>query len=180
MKLRDLLSSAGSRLAPTRPIRWKAIGYNERHERVMADVSAVFAFVDERQRQEALRDAAKALAKDYGSEPVPPSRRTDEESYHLLNRALRDADDPRSPFAESVEELKQALVFEATREVMSEYDRFCVEEFPPEVSEEEFKELVAEARTSFLSDLLSSSRSLQIRRAWPSLVAHFGASPTPK
>lgn len=174
MKLGDILSGSGScRPAPTRLASFKVVGYDNAHGRVVADATARLTFVDERSRLDALAEVNADLAKTHKTEPATAARRSDEEIFHVLFRALKDADDPRQPFAESVTALKNALVISVARELWEEYSAFVAEEFPPWIDEEEFKALVEEAKKKSLSDLLSSPSSSQIRRAMPSLVAHF-------
>ena len=147
MKLHDFLSNKSkSRPSPTRTVRFKVVGFDDRHERVVSDAVASLAFVDEAQRQEALQLANAELTKAYKDDPIPPDRRTDEESYHILQRALRDADDPRQPFAEDVRELKNGIVFKTLLHLLKDYFEFVEEEFPAAVDDEGFKGLINEAK----------------------------------
>lgn len=179
MKLHDFFATAARAVpAPTRPVKFRACGHDAHNVRLVADVEAELAFVDEKERSEALAEAHAELAKRYHGEIAPDERRADEEAYHTLLRALREPG-TLEPLCRSVIELKTALVLPEALRLWSEYKRFEREEFPPAVDEEEFAALVEEAKKKSLGALLSSSSSTQIRTVWPSLVAHFGRFPMP-
>jgi hypothetical protein len=179
MKLNDFLTAQGrSRPAPTRPVNFKVLGVNGQMAGLVADAGAELAFVPEAARQEALRDANRAVAEAYVDQPVPEERRDDEGKYHVLFRALRDKDDVRQPFADSVKELKNALVLPEAARLWREYHQFVDEEFPDAVDADTFEKLVEEARRSFLSDLLSRFGFDAVRRSMPGLLARLKTSPT--
>lgn len=179
MKLSDFLNAQGrARPAPTRPINFKVLGRDQRASVMVADASAELAFVPEGARQEALRDADKIVMDAYGSATVPTDRREDERAYHVLYRALRDKDDPRQPFADSISELKGALVLPEAQRLYNEYKQFEAEEFPDIVDAEMFERMVEEAKKNSLSDLLSSFGFDVVRRSMPGLISRLGKSLT--
>jgi hypothetical protein len=157
---------------------FKVLGVDGQMTGLVAEVSCEIAFVSESQRQEALREADAAIAKEYGGQPIPDDRREDERMYHVLHRALRDRDDVRQPFADGVNELKNALVLPEAARVWKAYLGFVDEEFPDQVDAETFEKLVEEAKTHFFADLVSSFGSDVVRRATPGLIRRLAKSPT--
>lgn len=175
MDLADFLSTASRAVpAPTRTVKFKLIGSGSDSTRVIVDATAELAFLDDAERLEALRAAADYVKKTYkGEEPVM-SRRYDEEMYFILRRALRRTDDISEPIARTELELRNALVLPEALRLWDEYQRFVREEFPPDYSEEETRELVEEAKKKSLIALLSERGSGPIRAAWASLVVASG------
>lgn len=173
MKLGEFLSQqgAGARQAPTRTARVKLVGVDGQMLGRVADARAEIAFVPEAARQEALRDADRAIRDLYGKDPPPDERRDDEHKYHILHRALRDCDDPRQPFADSVRELKGALVLAEAARIWAEYCQFVEEEFPDSVDTETFERMVEEAKKASLPGLISSYGFDAVRRSMPGLLA---------
>jgi len=148
MKLGQFLSGAAQ--APTKAISFPVVGVNGQGVKSRATARAVFAFVDEHQRAEALRDAHAYLARLYVDKDgtplqVPPRRRDEEETYQVLFRALRDADDPDQPFAETMLALRHALVDQVADQLARAYRKWVDEEFPDSITRDKFDELVAEA-----------------------------------
>lgn len=180
MKLHDFLTAQGrSRPAPTRPVTFKVLGVDQRMQGLVAEAQAELAFVPESVRQEALRDAERVIRETYGEDSIPDDRREDERSYHVLHRALRDKDDVRQPFADSVKELKNALVLSEARRLWIAYQQFVEEEFPDIVDAETFERLVEESKKTSLPALLSSFGFDAVRRSMPGLLARLRTSPTP-
>jgi hypothetical protein len=180
MKLHDFLTAQGrAHPSPTRPVAFKVLGVDGQMQGLVADAAAELAFVPEAARQEGLRDAERAVREQYGEDAAPEDRRDDEGKYHVLFRALRDKDDVRQPFADSVKELKNALVLPEAARLWREYHQFVDEEFPDAVDAETFEKLVEAAKTSFLPALLSSFGFDAVRRSMPGLLARLRKSPTP-
>jgi hypothetical protein len=139
------------------------------------DLLAVATDKAEHERDEAYRDADAAVRKFYGGKSEPPiDRIVAERNYHLLAKALRDADSPSDAFAASVMQLKSALVLDEAKRVFDEYEAWIAEEFPDSVDEETFKKLVEDAKKKSLNDLLTSYGFATIHRALGSLAAHSG------
>lgn len=175
MKLGDFLAAPAAVPVSKRSVHFRVIGRHKGDgERVIVEAEAVFAFVSERERAEAYRDADKVLAEMWGVRPVPYDRTTEERNYHFLFRALRDSSPPHATFANTVVELQNALVLVEAQRVFEEYQRFVDEEFPDAITPEEMAGLVEAAKKNYLGALLISSESSLIRRAWPTLLAHFG------
>lgn len=128
MKLGDFFNEAPE--APTRPVEFDALWKNGDASTVRAKVRARFAFVDESARQQALRDAQRHLLAEYKDLPIPEQRRIDENTYYILHRALRDEDDPRQPFAASVDQLRRALTAPVSGRLIAEYADWVAAEFP--------------------------------------------------
>lgn len=176
MKLSDFLSQAGGHasLAPTKPVKFKVLGRNQGGEQVVADAEAILVFVSEKERQEAIRDAHQELRRLYDKMPVPDERLSDEISYQLLFRALRDSTDQRVAFAGSVPELRAAMSLRVCSELVATYHEWVAQEFPEEIDEEQFQKLVEEAKKVCFFDLVSAFGSRTIQRAMPSLLAISG------
>lgn len=177
MRLHDFLSQGRSRPAPTRPITFKIVGTDAQEMALVGEATAVLAFVSESQRHEAFRQIEADLAKEYhgaeGAPDVPTARHDDECMYAILRIALRDKDDPRQPFCNSVKELKQALVMSEAAEIWKAYKQFEAEEFPEWVDKDTFSKLVEDAKKNSLSALLSSFGSDVVRRSMPGLIARL-------
>jgi hypothetical protein len=179
MKLGDFLNAQGrARPAPTRPVNFKVLGVDGQMSGLVAEVSCEIAFVSESQRQEALREADAAIAKDYGGQPIPDDRREDERMIHILHRALRDRDDVRQPFADGVKELKNALMLPEAARIWKAYLGFVEEEFPDQVDAETFEKLVEEAKRAFFPEALSRFGFDAVKACLPGLLLRLKTSPT--
>jgi hypothetical protein len=141
-------------------------------------MKAVLAFVDEKRRDEAMDAAETAIRRVYSDGNAPAEKRSNEIAYQVLVRALRDADDPRVQFAESVEQLRSALVQRVATHLYGEYLDFVDDEFPEVITPEQFADLVEQAKKCSAPVLLTSIDYWTLRRALPGLVAHFAKSPT--
>jgi hypothetical protein len=183
VQLGDIFAGAGKSgsgvfRAPTKPVRFKVVNDVD-GELYVADARAVLRFVPEDVAEECKIAAEKELRKKF-PDGAPVELLLNARAFHVLQRALRDSDDSRVPFAASVDELKGALQERVAVEVYNTYVEWVKEEFPETVDDETFEELVEAAAKKSLPDLFSLFDSSKIRRAWPSLVAHFGKSkPTP-
>jgi hypothetical protein len=142
-----------------------------------AEVTATLAYVDEFQRAEALAAAEKSVRSRFPTGPLPEVQLGNEETYQILFRALRDAEDPKRPFADSVDELRLSIVKPVAAWLYREYELLIEEEFPTIPTDEQFDELVADAEKKSLRALLTSMGFLRLARALPSLAAHFARSP---
>jgi hypothetical protein len=179
MQLGDIFagaSKAGSGVfrAPTKSVKFKVVRDID-GELFVADARAVLRFVPEDAAEECKVAAEKELRKKF-PDGAPVELLLNARAFHVLQRALRDVDDPRVPFASSVDELKGALQERVAVDVYNTYVEWVKEEFPEIVDDETFDELVEAASKKSLPDLFSLFDSSKIRRAWPSLVAHFGRS----
>lgn len=183
MKIGDIFAGSGSSTgvyrAPTRQVKIKLIGDNEVAEQTVAETRAVLRFVPEDAAAETRVAAEKELREQFPDGNPPSDLVADARAFHLLQRALRDADDPRQPFAMSVKELRASLQRREALGLFASYTQFVTDEFPEHIDDDLFAELVDEAAKKSLSALLSSHDSSKILRALPSLVEHFGRSPTP-
>lgn len=158
MNLSDILNSPQAHHVRERRAMVRVYGMNARGEVVKAEeVPVSLRFVDEQSKAEAHRDADAETARLYASAgPVPEDRREEERIYHVLFRALRDADRPEKPFADSVLQLKRCIVAREAMRAWNEYSGWELEEFPPAIDAETFGKLVADAKKNCLFDLLTS------------------------
>lgn len=181
MRLGDFLSTTveGQVAAPVHPVTFKAIKRGKHGEEYVIEMKAALAFVDEKRRDEAMDAAEAAIRRVYPDGNAPVEKRSNEIAYQVLLRALRDADDPRVQFAESVEQLRSVLVQRVATHLYAEYQDFVDEEFPEVITPEQFADLVEQATKKSMRDLLISTDYWTLRRALPGLVAHFGRSQTP-
>jgi hypothetical protein len=148
MKLGDILTRSrrgDAMTAPTKPVTFKVLGRDADGVLTTAEAHVVLAFVDDQERAEALRAAEKALRADFPDGDAPPELLTEERTYQVLVRALRDEDDPRAPFAESVRQLRGALHHLEFSRLLKVYEQFVAEEFPEVVTPEQLDQLVDEA-----------------------------------
>lgn len=181
MQLGDIFAggkSPGVYRAPTKHVKLKLVQDIDGVLHV-ADAPAVLRFVPEDEAEECRIAAEKELRQQFPDGNIPSDLLADSKAFHILQRALRDADDPRRAFALSVRELKSAMQQRVGVETWTIYQIWVAEEFPEQVDDETFEELVEAASKKSLPDLFSQFDSSKIRRAWPSLVAHFGKSKTP-
>lgn len=178
MRLGDhFLNPATSRVAPVKHVKFKVVGLSLANgEPLIADAEATFVFCDESQRQLAFRDAHKEMKALYGDAHIPQERLNEEILYQFLFRALRESssDGYRVMFANSVKELKNALVYKTAAELDEQYNAWIDEEFPSDLDAGEFEELIKDAEGKSLAVLLKESGFYKIRRALPSLAIRFG------
>jgi hypothetical protein len=180
VKLGDILtrSRKGQAVpAPTTPLTFKVLGRDEQGVRTTTDARAVLAFVDDDERNEALRQAEKELRAEFPDGNVPLGLLSEERNYHVLAKGLRDEDDPRAPFADSVKQLRGALHHMEYERIVRAYEDFLEEEFPETPTPEQLDQLIEEAAKNSFGGLLTSYDLRTIRRALPFLVARFGRSP---
>ncbi len=161
MKLGNFLRAAGTaRPVNPRAVQFTVKGRDDELRDVVADARAVLVFIDEEARQGARIEARAALARRYPDKTIPDDVLRDEEVFQRLFLALRDADpDPKGrhgPFAESVDELRAALVLPEARRLAEEYDRYLADEFPPIIDDETWKKILEEAEKNSLGALLTS------------------------
>jgi hypothetical protein len=179
VKIEDFLTNLGNNPpAPAEPVDFKILHEDSQGERYKLTVNAVFVCLTERQRQAALKAALAYCRKEY-PDGVPNDRLAEEERYHLLAEALRDADDPRVQFA-SVTRLRAAIPPSELGELWVKFTGFIDREFPPSVSPEEFAKLVEDAKTFTFAELLTSTGSMKLSRAFPALLFLYGTSQTTK
>lgn len=160
MKLGAILKSPANK-SPiiSRPVAFEIIGEGPDAAPFKSSVEAVFVPLSEDQREQALVEADAELAKKYQGQPVPAIVRVNSQTYHVLSKALRDAEPAangyHASFADSAAELRSAIPMPVCRRLDEEYTRFLAEEFPVPVGDDEFNSLVDEVKKNSLSDLLS-------------------------
>ena len=177
MNLLDFLQTAGSNPpAPFEPVSFEILHQAASGESHKISCNAVLVCISEKDRQKAMAEALKKCRKDY-SEGIPPVRLAEEERYHILAEALRDADDTRKAFT-SVGQLRASLVSSTMADLWESFTNFLDREFPPVISKEEFAQLVEDAKKKSLGDLLSSMSSAKMTRSLPGLVYLFANSQT--
>jgi hypothetical protein len=149
MKLGEFLSQKNTdrELAPFKPVSFAVVGEDRQDgSRVVnRKANAVLIFVDETKRAEALRAAKRELRQFQPDGALDPVELSNEEIYQILALALRDAENHRQPLANSVGELRAALVKPVARQLSDEYEAFLKDEFPSHVTTDEFEELAREA-----------------------------------
>lgn len=182
MKLGDIFAQAskgsGVYRAPTKRVKFKVMQEID-GELHWADAEAALRFVPEDEAEDGRIAAEVELRKKFKGDVVPTDLLADARAFELLHRSLRDADDDRVAFAQSTQALKSALQVREAQRLHQAYLEWAHEEFPDLVDDETFEELVEAASKKSLPDLFSQFDSSKIRRAWGSLVAHFGKSQTP-
>jgi hypothetical protein len=161
MKLGNFLRAAGTaKPINPRPITFHAKGRDDQLRLVKGRVDAVFIFVDEDQREELRVCARETLQKKFGDRPIPDGVLRDEDAYHLLFEALRDAepnkDGQHARLADTIDELRSSLVLRECRRLNEEYEQYVAEEFPPSIGDEEWAKLVEDAKKNSANDLLIS------------------------
>lgn len=161
MRLGDILRTAGSaRPITLRPVSYIAIGENEYMAQVKATVPAVLMFVNEQEREQVRVDLHADLAKRFPGKELAETVVRDEEIFHLLVRALRDADADENgfhkPLAANVTELRCSLVLTEAKRLSGEYAQFMLEEFPEKIDDETWAKLVEDAKKNSLPDLLTA------------------------
>lgn len=178
MILSDLLNSPKAHHVNGRAIEITVIGRNQQAEVVQVQDRVRFRFVSEQERADLFAKADAVVNARYSGRP-PADRQQDERNYHVLHAALRDADNPSRPFAESVSALCSALVLAEAQRVFQEFDKWVDEEFPASVPEDEMAALVEEAKKNSVDALLRSRGYKQTLSALRSLAATSGLLPTP-
>ena len=178
MKLSQFFSSPAALTVRGRPVRVRII--RREQSLTVADAEALLSFVSESDRAEAHRQADEAINARYKGRPVPDDARSDERCLHVLQLALRDVDPPHGLFADTPDQLRNALTLPAIQELWAEYQRYLAEEFPPYVDATEFGRLVEEAKKKPLPDLLDSFDCDFVRRSMPGLASLLLPYPTPK
>jgi hypothetical protein len=178
MKLDAFLAGGGAQHAATRTFKIRVVGKDPQENNVVGETEVDIAFVPERYRQEALRDAAKALHEAFGDTPVPEESADSERKYHILLRALRDSDNPKEPWCGNVTKLKNALVIREANRAWDEYCLFLEEEFPNQIDNETFANLVEQAKKVSLPDLIDSFGFDVVRRSiFGFLAVHMMSHP---
>lgn len=173
MNALEFLQSRG-RPAPSHRVAIRLCGKDRNGNEVMADAEAVMVLVSDDARLRCTEEAAAALAK-AGKAPTDERLRT-EETYHVLCRALRDADQSSKPFFETVLQAQSLLVAVEAVRIMREYQGFVDEHYPEVISVDEMQAMEDDARALFFGDLISKYGYWPIRRALPSLAATLGES----
>lgn len=141
MRLGDFLKKGAE--APTHPVQFQIVGKDAQEVTVRATASAVLAFVDESSRQQSRLDARAHLT---ALDAAPSDDELiDERICQILFRSMRDADDPRKPFAQSVDELRRALVLVERNRLYLAYSKFVEDEFPDTCSPDALKAMETEA-----------------------------------
>jgi len=158
VRLSDILDSPQAHHVRDRRVTVRVLGLNARGEIVKAeDHPVALRFVNEQDKAEAHRDADAATLKLYADAGgAPDDRREEERIYHVLFRALRCADDPSKPWADTVLQLKRCVVNREAMRVWNEYCGWEMEEFPAVVDPETFAKLVEDAKKNSMPDLLKS------------------------
>lgn len=128
----------------------EALGEERAGERQhKARVKATLRFVDEQLRHEGDAQADKVLRADplYRESGIPPQKRTEEEFYCFLIRALRNSDNPAEPFCDLKDyaKFRRALVSEVVSYLLREYRRYVADEYPELATPEQVAEVVEEA-----------------------------------
>lgn len=177
MNLHDLLNSPKAHHVAGRVVPVTLAGKNASGESVQVQDSVRFRFVSEQERVELYAKADVAVNERYNGR-APADRQIDERNYHILHAALRDADDGSKPFAKTVMELRNALVFEEARRLLTEYDKWVDEEFPAAVGDDDMAALMEDAKKNSMVDLLKSYGYKQTLTALRSLAATSGKLPT--
>jgi hypothetical protein len=142
MKLGNILRTAGTaRPVNPRPVEFTAVGRDlNTFRHIVAPAKAVLVFVDEDQREALRVDARTAIAERFKDKIVGDDVVRDEEAYHKLFHALRDAEPDANGLhgrlCETVDELRQALVLPEAQRLIAEYDRYLAEEFPSVIDDD--------------------------------------------
>lgn len=178
MKLGEIRSGKGGAYrAPTKPVKFTVMYQDAGGQQMFAEAEAVLRFVPEDEAEECRVAAAKKMASQF-PDGAPQDLVAEARCCEILHRALRDKDAQREPFADSPADLRQALQQRTFEFLWDTYYDWSRAEFPDQVTEEDYEELVGDAAKKSLPDLLSQHGSSKIRRAWASLVAHYGRSRT--
>lgn len=181
MNLLDFLSEKndGRSLAPIKPVTFQVVGEDRTSgAKVRAEARAVLVFVDEAQREDVLADAEKAMRQKYPSGEIPPLSIANEITFQKLVRALRDADSPRRPFADNINQLKSSLMLPVASRLIDDYDDWVSEEFPTSITVEQFEIIVEQATKKFLSGQPSSTDCSRLARVLSGLAGRFEKSGT--
>lgn len=155
MRLGDFLTSA--KPAPVKPVSFRVIGLSQKDgSPLIAEAQATLVFVNDEDREDAIKDAGIRLRERYcvkdedGSIveqlPIPEQSRIEEELYQLIHRALRESEDLSETFASSVAQLRRACNVHTLNYLSIEYNSFVAAEFPARVSKENMNALIDEAK----------------------------------
>jgi hypothetical protein len=142
MKLGNILRTSGTaRPVNPRPVEFIAVGKDlNTFQPIVANAPAVFVFVDEDQRSALRVEARTKLAERFKDKVVPDDVVRDEEVYHKLFYALRDAEADSNGlhgrFVDTVDELRQALVLPEAQRLAAEYEKYLADEFPAVVDDD--------------------------------------------
>lgn len=159
MKLGQILRSRNQPIAP-RPVTFWVVGRDEHLRETKAKATAVLVYVDEDKREQLRIEALSDLRKRFPDKIIPEAVVHDEIIYRTLFEALRDEDASDAGiylrFAETLVELRSALVKEEADRLDEEYGNYVIEEFPAAISDEDFAKLVDEGKKNSMSALLTS------------------------
>lgn len=139
MQLDGFLADAPE--APTERVTFDIV-WSSGGRQTKREVSAVLAFVDAFETQQASFDARAHLA---DKPHATPEEFQDERIYRILLRALRDADDPRRPFTSEIAKLRKAIVPSVAGSLWAAYVAFIGREFPAVVTDEQLRALEEQA-----------------------------------
>ena len=148
-QLHEIFSQEPTLPPPQKPVSFKAIA--KTRDGALYDVEAVLVIVDSPEVRKAIRDAELALREEYKpapdavAAPIPTKARADEETYQLLVRALRVAEDPRRPLARTVLELRNALPAPVAGQLITTYNEWLEAEFPDTMTMAGLRQLEADA-----------------------------------
>jgi hypothetical protein len=175
MKLGDFLRQAPRRRPVNpRPVRFSAVEPDKTKAQAVVDAEAILVFVDEDARAQIGPAARASLEKRFPDGSLDDEDLKNERAYQLLFLCLRDAEDPRSSFAASVDELRSALVLPEARRLTDEYDRYVQDEFPPAVDDETWRQLMEDAEKNCIGVLLTKYGSGPVGRLLSFLAARSG------
>ncbi len=174
MDFKEIFQSRGRSL-PTHPVDVRIVDPTDRSR--IADAPAVFRFVSDRDRLDAVDAAAETLAK----LKLPPTqeRREAEEAYHFLFRALRDPVAPARPFFATALEAQTHLSSEEAIRLRNEYERFTATHAPRFYTPEQIAEVRKDAETFSVAALLKQHGYWKVLRQLPSMAVEAGASLIP-
>jgi hypothetical protein len=136
MKLGNILRAAGTaRPVNPRPVEFTAVGRDlNTFRHIVAPAKAVFVFVDEDQREALRVEARTSIAERFKDKVVGDDVIRDEEAYHKLFHALRDAEADSNGlhgrFCDTVDELRQSLVLPEAQRLTADYEKYLKDEFP--------------------------------------------------
>lgn len=149
MQLGDILDGGAEFYPVGRPVTFHVLRQPLGGLQDKARVEAVLYFVDEPARHEADAHADKVLRADplYRDTGIPSQKRTEEEYYTFLVRALRNKDNPAEPFCPLADypKFRKSLVSDVVSYLLREYKRYVADEYPELATPEQVAEVVEEA-----------------------------------